>query len=254
MAGDAARLEARGDPEAPLEFRGHTVIIPRAVENWPLDAIRGATADHQPRSIMFAVHALLAGQDAGPLRCIDDYVELSHHMADTVGVSPLPETPVRPTDTFGGVPTLLDLIDNNEDDVASDLKRFWGVDYADRYTGGLTLRRIWTYIRRLPAESATARARNGGQEVWTLQHRTTASVWEFFARQMYPGRPATEAEKRRWILAAQNNAKEVARLREGAQRYAPATPAQTAAEVARENRRKELERNGQGITNGNRPT
>lgn len=247
MSCDAARLEARGDPEAPLEFRGHTVIIPRALENWPLHEIRVAAAEKLPgRSLRFAVDALLAGQDVGRLGCIDDYVELSHRMADTVGVSPLPETPVQPTDTFGGVPTLLDLLDNNEDDVASDLRRFWGVVYADRWRGGLTLREIWSYVRRLPATSATARARNGGKEVWQLQHFVTASVYEFFARQIYPGRPLTEAEIAQWVEAARKNAEKVAKLREGANRYAPATPALAAAEVARNNRRKELERNGEG--------
>jgi hypothetical protein len=247
MASDAARLEAFGDPEARLEFRGHTVIIARAVENWPLDAIRTAAAETLPgRPLMYAVDALLAGQDVGRLACIDDYVELSHRMADTVGVSPLPETPVRPADSFGGVPTLLDVLDNNADDVASDLRRFWGVDYADRWRGALTLREIWTYIRRMPAESATARARNGGKEIWTLQHHVSAAVYEFFARKMYPGRPATEAEVARWKEATRKAAEKEAKLRASAQRYAPATPALAAADVARKNRLEEMARNGEG--------
>ncbi len=244
MTSDAARLEALGDPEATLEFRGYTIIIARAIENWPLDAIRAAAAEPLPgRALMFAVNALLAAQPVGRLACIDDYVELSHRMADTVGVSPLPETPLRPADVFGGVPTLLDVLDNNADDIASDLRRFWGVDYADRWRGALTLRQIWTYMRRLPAESATARARNGGREVWTLQHHVSAAVWEFFARKMYPGRPATQAELERWEEAARNNAEKAANLRASAQRYAPGSPAQAAAATARENRLKEIARN-----------
>lgn len=246
MSSDAARLEAIGEPEARLEFHGRTIIVPRALENWPLDAVRGAAAEPLPgRALRFAVKTLIAGQDIGRLACMDDYVELSHRMADAVGVSPLPETPVRLADTFGGIPALLDVLDNNEDDVASDLQRFWGIDYVDRWRGGLTLRKIWTYIRRLPADSATARARNQGKEVWQLQHFIAAAVYETLARQIYPGRPATESEIKRWVEAAQKNNDEIAKLREGANRYAPATPAQAAADVARENRRKELERNGQ---------
>lgn len=248
MPSDAARLEALGDPEAPLEFRGHTVIIPRAVENWPLDAIRLAAARRQlGRPLIFAVEALLAGQSVGRLACMDDYVELSHRMADAVGVSPLPETPLEPWHVFGAVPTLLDLLDNNADDIASDLRRFWNVDYRDRWRpGGLTLREIWTYVRRLEPTSATARARNGGREVWTQQHTVTAAVWEIFSRKRYPGRPATEAEIAQWEKAAQKLAETEANLRASAQRYAPSSPVQAAAATARENRLREMARNGEG--------
>jgi len=97
VTSDAARLEALGDPEATLEFRGYTIIIARAIENWPLDAIRAAAAEPLPgRALMFAVTALLAGQDAGPMRCIDDYVELSHRMADTVGCAAFSGCEVTP--------------------------------------------------------------------------------------------------------------------------------------------------------------
>lgn len=248
MPSDAARLEATGDPEAPLEFRGHPVIIPRAVENWPLDAIRAAAAAELPgRPLIFAVDALLAGQSVGRLACIDDYVELSHRMADAVGVSPLPEAPSGPRNVFGGVPTLLDLLDNNADDLASDLRRFWGVDYLDRWRGEpqLTLRQIWTYVRRLPAAAATARARNGGRDVWTLQHFVTAATYELLARRIYPGRPATAAELERWREAAQKKAEQDAKLRSRQAHYAPSSPAQAAAATARENRLKEMARNGE---------
>lgn len=248
MSGDAAHLEAIGESAVVFEFRGHTITIPRALENWPLDAIRGAAAEAVPgRALRFALDILLAGQTAGPLTCVDDYVELSHRMADAVGVSPLPETPVQPADVFGGVPTLLDLLDNNEDDVASDLRRFWGVVYADRWRGSLTLREIWTFIRRLPVDGVTARARNGGKEVWQLGHYIAAAVWEQRSGRMYPGRPHTAAEIAAWKEAMRIAAEKAANLRASAARYAPtATPAQTAAATARENRIRELERNGQG--------
>lgn len=244
MPGDAARLEAIGEPAVSFEFRGRTITIARAVEDWPLDMVRAAVA--QPmlgRPFLVAVLALLDRQDAGPLVCMDDYVELSHRMADAVGVSPLPETPVEPTDVFGAVPVLLDLLDNNAEDVASDLKRFWSVDYLDRWRGNLTLREIWSYIRRLPTGSVTARARNGGKEVWTLSDQVNAAVWEFLAHERYPGRPATEAEIEAWAEAARRNEAKVDKLRDRQQRYS--SPAEAAAATARENRLKELARNGE---------
>jgi hypothetical protein len=67
---------------------------------------------------------------------------------------------------------------------------------------------------------------------------------------MYPGRPATEAELKRWLEAAQKKAETEAKLRAGAERYAPATPALAAAEVARNNRLEEMRRNGESSGDG----
>lgn len=215
---DAARLEALGEPEVSFVWRGHQLTIARALEDWPLDLIRaGRTVD--------AAMDLLAGQTA-PVPLYGDLVSLSDAMADAVGVSRLPETKPLPERlcgayVFGAVPQLLDYLDNNEDDVASDLRRFWHVDYADRWRGDLTLRQIWTYIRRSQPTSALAVARNGGHELWTKQSIITAQVWEQIARQPYVGRPLTREEVAAREAKKRANDQEMADLKAKQDYYSP---------------------------------
>lgn len=230
---DAARLEAIGDPEAGIVWRGHALTIPRALEDWPLDAIRaGRYVD--------AVEELLAGQTA-PVPHYGDLVDLSDAMAAAVGVERLPETKPLPrklfgAHIFGAVPLLLDYLDHNEDDVASDLRRFWHVDYADRWRGGLTLRQIWTYIRRSQPTSALALARNGGHELWTKQSILLAQVWEQISRQVYVGRPLTVEEVAQAVAKKQADEQQMSKLADKQDYYSPeATRARMeAARAARE--------------------
>lgn len=191
MASDAARLEALGEPEVRFCWRGHDLTIPLALEEWPLDLIRATR-------YVDAIESLLAGQTA-PIPRYGDAVDLADAMAAAVGVERLPETKPSPDrkfgeQIFGGIPLLLALLDGFEDDIACDLKTFRNVDYADRWRGGLTLRQIWVYIRRLPLDSALSIATNGGHERWTKQAIVTAQVWEMLARRVYVGRPMTREE------------------------------------------------------------
>lgn len=210
MSSDAARLEALGEPHVRFRWRNHDLTIPRALEDWPLDLIRNG-------QYVDAVLALLDGQTA-PIPLYGDVVSLSDAMAAAVGVERLPESKPRDriewpdnidgdeipprtkflavfaADLFGAVPILLALLDMHEDDIAADLKTFRNVDYLDRWRGGLTLRQIWIYIRRIPPDSALAVARNGGHELWTKQTVVLAQLWELLARQPYFGRPAAREE------------------------------------------------------------
>lgn len=220
MSNEAARLEALGEPVVRFRWRGHDLAIPRPLESWPLDTIRAG-------EYVDAVAILLDGQTA-PVPLYRDLVSLSDAMAAAVGVERLPESPprddkIRPIKQssnrtgktrkaagrksrysdpllrvdrhiLGAVPTLLGLLDAYEDDIASDLKRFWNVDYADRWRGALTLRQIWTYIRRSQPNSSLAVAQNGGNELWTKQAVITAQVWERLAGKPYTGRPMTQDE------------------------------------------------------------
>lgn len=45
---------------------------------------------------------------------------------------------------------------------------FCGIDYRDRWRGGLTLRRIGLLIRRLPPESSVGAVARDGKPWWTL--------------------------------------------------------------------------------------
>lgn len=232
MSSDAARLEALGQPEVTFRWRSHELTIPRAVEDWPLDLIRsGRYVD--------AALVLLNGQTA-PVPLWRDFVSLSDAMAAAVGVERLPESPKRDdiiraprtspkraaaakksaskaaadvtpdplgyidTTIFGGVPLLLGLLDAYEDDIASDLKTYRNVDYLDRWRGSLSLRQIWVYIRRLPADSALSLARNGGHEPWSKTSIITAQLWEVFTQKPYVGRPMSAEE----IVAARARQRE----------------------------------------------
>lgn len=50
----------------------------------------------------------------------------------------------------------------------ADLRRFYGVDYRDRWRGGLSLRLIHNLVSHLPLDSATATAIRGGPH-WSLE-------------------------------------------------------------------------------------
>lgn len=218
MSSDAARLEALGEPTVRFRWRRHTLTIPRAIEEWPLDLIRrGMFVD--------AAAQLLNGQTA-PVPLYGDLISLSDAMAEACGVSRLPETKPLPDKwfgihAFGAVPILLDLLDSHEDDIASDLRTFRHVDYLDRWRGDLTLRQIWVYIRRLPPTSALAIARNGGNELWTKQAILTAQVWERLAGRAYVGRPMTIEEINEATAAKQANDEQMSNLADKQDYYSP---------------------------------
>lgn len=46
----------------------------------------------------------------------------------------------------------------------ADLARYYGLDLADYYRGGLSLRRLRSLIRWLPAESAVARVEDEAEQ------------------------------------------------------------------------------------------
>ncbi|MCV7255691.1 hypothetical protein H7J86_26350 [Mycobacterium hackensackense] len=217
MSSDAARSEALGESTVRFVWRDHELIIRRALEEWPLEAIRaGRYVD--------AVVDLLGVQTA-PIPHYGDVMDLADAMAAAVGVTRLPESKINRDSafgSFGAVPILLWLLDKYEDDIASDLRTFRNVDYLDRWRGGLTLRQIWVYVRRLPPESALAIARNGGRELWTKQHILTAQVWERLAGQVYVGRPMTAEEIGAALAKKAENDKTMADLAAKEDYYSPA--------------------------------
>lgn len=239
MPSDAARLEAIGATEADVAFGGRKIVVPLALERWPLQLIREARW-------VEAVDVLLAGQSIGiPDPVIDDYRNMSELMARAVGVGRLPETPPAPDQWFGGVPTLLRLLDHYEEDVELDLRRV-GVDYLDRFRGTLTLRQVWVCVRRSQPTSAIALADNDGRHVWTEPDYIAASVYQALTGEIYPGRPLKPEERTKALEAMRAKAERVDKLRERQAHYAPpATPVTApglpaAMQEAIANREKEL--------------
>ncbi|WP_319456866.1 MULTISPECIES: hypothetical protein [unclassified Mycobacterium] len=237
MPSDAARLEAIGATEATVAFRGRELVVPLALERWPLKLIRTVRW-------VRAINELLAGQPHGIARpVLDDYRELSEAMAEAVGVARLPETPATPDQWFGSIPTLLRLLDDHEADVELDLKRL-GVDYLGRWRGELTLRQVWTYIRRSPSTSAIAIADNGGKHVWTEPDFIGASVYQALTGELYPGRPLKPEELAKAIEAMRAKAEHVDKLKSRQAAYtqqpAPVPGLPQAMQEAIENRQREL--------------
>ena len=189
----ARTLEVAGATEVTIDFRGTAITIPLAIERWPLDDIRA-------RKHGRAIKALLGAQRP-PMTTRGDAQELSHRMADACGVSPLPDDDDDAASSwFGAVPTLLYAIDNHGDDLEADLRRFYGVDYRD--PAACTLRQVWVMLRRLPPESATLVARNGGELPWSRTDIIAARSWEMWTRKRYPGRPPSKAELDEWKAKA----------------------------------------------------
>lgn len=194
----ARRLEAAGAGSVTFEFRGLDVTIPLAIEDWPLDAVRAG----KPATVV----RILLGDQRPAMKTRGDILELSHRMADACGVTPLPEDKVNPDSGLGAVPLLIDLVDNHGDDLEADLKRFFGVDYRQPVAdGGPTLRQVWIYVRRLPAESALLAARNGGEAPWPREAIIAAQQWELWTRKRYPGRPITQEEIEEWSARQAKN-------------------------------------------------
>lgn len=203
----ARHLEAAGVATTTFEFRGAAVTIPLPVERWPLDDIRAGRSGR-------AIKALL-GEQRPPMRTRADVVELSHRMADAVGVTPLPESPADPKGMFGAIPTLLRIVDNYGDDLEADLRRFFGVDYR----AGVTLRQVWVYARRMPVDSALLVARNGGTLPWSRGEVINARVWEMWTRKRYPGRPPSKEEIDEWRAQQAVQSSEMDRLAEREEYY-----------------------------------
>lgn len=208
----AAELEATGATEVTFDFRGTSVTIPLGIEAWPIGLIRA-------RRTGAAIRTLL-GRQRPPLRTRDDATELTHRMADACGVTPLPETEVPPGAVFGAVPLLIDLLDNHADDIAADLRRFYGIDYRDRWRGNLTLREIWVCVRRLDHTSALAVARNGGDPVWTRGDIIAARNIELWTRKHYEGRPWSKDEWKAMLDKRAAAAAEAERLKDRESYYA----------------------------------
>lgn len=182
---DPRALEVAGAETVTFEFRGLDITIPFPLEAWPLDDI---AAGRNGR----ALKSLLAGQRPA-MRIRSDAVELSHRMADACGMTPVPHHVAEPGAYFGAVPALLYRL-QRPDDVEADLRRFYRVDYRDRWRAGLTLRQIWVMLRRLPHDAALLVDAQTGDLPWTRADIIGARSWEMFTRQWYPGRPLTREE------------------------------------------------------------
>ena len=67
-------------------------------------------------------------------------------------------------------------MDEHGEAVEADLLREYGVDILDWYAGKVSTRRVLNLIRRLPAQSNTARATEGDEALWGYKEHLLASI------------------------------------------------------------------------------
>lgn len=97
------------------------------------------------------------------------------------------------------------LLREHSDAVEADLQRYYQIDLADLWRGGLNVRRLSVLIQFLPSDSAVAAAVTGMPREWnSVIPWLLEYVIQGLTGEPYPGRPgaATTADKRESRTAA----------------------------------------------------
>lgn len=97
------------------------------------------------------------------------------------------------------------LLREHSDALEADLQRYYQIDLADLWRGGLSVRRLSVLVQYLPSESAISAAVTGLPREWTsITPWLLDYVIQSLSGDPYPGRPgiATTPEKRESRTAA----------------------------------------------------
>lgn len=192
-----ARAEALGEDVVTATHLGREWRIPLNVETWPLDQIKTSLYVGPDRDIVVnhiavadGLSRLLGEQwdaftEAAPRR--RDLVPATNAFAAAVGFPTGPSRDGLPDKAWGAIPRLLAVLEAWPTAVESDLHRFWGIDYRDRWRGTLTLRQIHARLSHLPADSALAIAMGRRSPVELL----LMDIYEPLAGRAHPARPLT---------------------------------------------------------------
>lgn len=214
MSASPVEAEASGQEFVTVTFNGTPFRVPLDVDGWPLDLIRrcrGLTADqrivpnHVPAAA--ALQVLLGEQWELFIRVAPKrrhIVEATQVFADAVGF-----TADGPNDiVFGAVPRALALLDRWPIEAESDLDRFWGLKYGDRwrFCAGrrlLTLRQIYVRLNHPPIDGALVTAMNGGRKPLSDTAIAVMDLFEAVTKTRHPSRPMPpDAQKKRDEQAA----------------------------------------------------
>lgn len=205
MAADTAlAAEAAGRDTVTAEYGGRQWRIPLDVDTWPLDAVARSlgvvprsgeiVVNHIP--LAQALQGILGEQwraftaHAAPRR--RDLAPASEAIAEAAGFATADQIPGQAR-AFAGLPRLLAVIKRWPTAVESDLNRFWGIDYRDRFRFDpdgrrlLTLRQVHARLQHLPGDSALAVAMNRRSPVELL----LMDLYEPLAGRAHPARPLT---------------------------------------------------------------
>lgn len=200
MASNPLEAEATGQEFITVTFSGTPFRVPLDVDAWPLDAIRRCRAiDANDRIVVnhvqvgAALQTLLADQWQLFLQAAKKrrhIVEATQVFAQAVGLAASAPNDIA----FGAIPRLISLLDTWPLEAESDLRRFWGFEYRDRWLfhGGrrrLTLRQIHTCLNRPPVDGAIALAVNGGNRPHTDTALVVMDLFEAMTGRRHPSRP-----------------------------------------------------------------
>lgn len=201
---DPVEAEARGQTHVVCPMGGVDWSIPLDVDTWPLTPVAHSVyvgpdgeVRTNPTAVVEALSGLLGQQwprfeeTVVPRR--RDLAPASDTLAAAVGIPASPVTDELPDRAFGAIPRLVAVLTAWPRAVESDLDRFWGIDYRDRWrftSSGqrkLTLRQIHARISHLPADSALAIAmgRRSPTELLLMD------IYEPLAGRVHPARPLT---------------------------------------------------------------
>ena len=168
------QAEATGQEFVYPVFRGHQFRVPLDVDSWPLAAIRASYRVDEAGTLLVnylsvasALRLLLGEQWPEFQRVAPKRKHLgaaTQAFAEAVGIGSRGDN----DQVFGSLPWLLLVLEKWPLQVESDLDRFWGIDYTDRwlFQAGrrrLTLRKIYARLTNLPTDSALAIAMNDGK-------------------------------------------------------------------------------------------
>lgn len=211
MLASPVEAEATGQEFIETTFRGSTFRLPLDVDSWPLAdieqcvgvRIKGPVAPAGTVSVDYAkvaaaLKAILGDQWPEFQRLAPKgalLVKASNRFAAAVGI------PAGAGDrAFGGLPKLLVRLSRWPDHIESDLHRFWGIDYRDRWRFDengcrrLTLRQVFARLSNPPRESRLAIALNGGKELQSDTALAVMDLQEAFTGRRHPSRPMSPEE------------------------------------------------------------
>lgn len=228
MATDPAEAEALGAEYVSVDYLGQTYSVPLDADAWPLDLVEASLGVHrQTKRVVVnkarltdALCALLGDQWPAFLENFPsrrNLVPASHAFADAVGFPASAETNLDgdPIDqVFGALPRLLAHLSVYGTKIESDLDRFWGKDYRDRWRFDadgrrrLTLRQIYVRIgENLPTDSSMAVSMNGGKALLTRTDVLLMDVFQALTGRPHPSRPMTAEELRASLADVEQRAK-----------------------------------------------
>jgi hypothetical protein len=239
--------EATGQEFVTATFGGTDFRLPADADTWPLHLIGTCVGFNQAgkpavdyRRLITGLELLLGDQwpdfvEATPKR--RGLVEASHVFAAAAGFPR--DTGEHAGMVFGELPRTLALIAKWPDKVESDLSRFWGLRYPDRWRihrgrRRLTLREIHVRLSNLPGDSALARAMGR----YTPAELVLMDLYEPLAGRAHPQRPLTKAQLAERRKAADKAAKQAAAVADYKRRHGGGRR-QAAIEQAQTNARRE---------------